>query len=196
MPFRGSVSHGCLRSYSSFFLSLFLVAALQAVMPAATPDRIVGKIDSSRMRRIGGNVHHLAQAKYDQGEADPGTPMNYMVMLLEPSPAQRGDLAQLLVDQQNPALPQYHKWLAPEVFGERFGLSHADLSKISAWLKGEGFSIDRQARGGNWIAFSGTAAQTSRTFHATIHRYSINGESHFANASDPQVPEALAGIVT
>jgi uncharacterized protein (TIGR03437 family) len=183
-----------MRSHSSFFLSLSLLAALPALMPAATPDRIVGKIDSSRMRRIAGSVHHLALAKYDQGEADPGTPMNYMVMLLESSPAQQADLAQLLADQQNPASPQYHKWLAPEVFGERFGLSHADLSKISAWLKGEGFSIDRQARGGNWIAFSGTAAQTSRTFHTTIHRYSVNGESHFANASDPQVPVALAGI--
>ena len=120
--------------------------------------------------------------------------MNYMVMLLQPSSAQQADLAQLLAAQQDPASPQYHKWLTPEAFGERFGLSQGDLAKISAWLKAEGFSIDRQSRGGNWIAFSGSADQTSRAFHTSIHRYSFNGELHFANASDPQVPEALAGI--
>ena len=101
-------------------------------------------IDSSRMRSVAGNVHRLAQAKYDRGEADPRTPMSYMVMLLQPSPAQQADLAQLVAAQQNPASPQYHKWLTPEVFGERFGLSQSDLAKISSWLKAEGFSIDRQ----------------------------------------------------
>jgi uncharacterized protein (TIGR03437 family) len=118
-----------------------------------------------------------------------------MVMLLQPSAAQQADLAQFLTAQQDPASPQYHKWLTPEAFGERFGLSQTDLGKISSWLKGEGFAIDRQARGGNWIAFSGSAADTSRAFHTSIHRYSVNGESHIANATDPQIPEALAEVV-
>jgi uncharacterized protein (TIGR03437 family) len=194
MPFRAPASRGFLRSHSFIFQLLGLLAASPAVALAATPDRIGGNIDSSRMRSVAGNVHRLAQAKYDRGEADPRTPMNYMVMLLQPSPAQQSDLAQLVAAQQDPASPQYHKWLTPEVFGERFGLSQGDLAKISAWLKAEGFSIDRQSRAGNWIAFSGSAAQTSRAFHTSIHRYSANGEMRFANATDPQVPEALAGI--
>jgi uncharacterized protein (TIGR03437 family) len=194
MPFRAPASRGFLRNHSFIFQLLCLLAALPAASPAATPDRIGGVIDSSRTRSVGGNIHRLAQAKYDRGEADPLTPMNYMVMLLQPSSAQQADLAQLVAAQQNPASSQYHKWLTPEAFGERFGLSQADLVKISSWLKAEGFSIDRQARGGNWIAFSGSAAQTSRAFHTSIHRYSVNGEWHFANTGDPQVPEALAGI--
>ncbi len=194
MPFRAPASRGFLRNHSFIFQLLGLLAVSGAVALAATPDRIGGVIDSSRMRSVAGNVHRLAQAKYDRGEADPQTPMNYMVMLLQPSSAQQADLAQLLAAQQDPASPQYHKWLTPEAFGERFGLSQSDLAKISAWLKAEGFSIDRQSRGGNWIAFSGSAGQTSRAFHTSIHRYSLSGESHFANASDPQVPESLAGI--
>jgi uncharacterized protein (TIGR03437 family) len=196
MSFHAPTSRDFLRNHSLIFRLLLLLAASPAVMPGAPTDRIAGTIDSSRTRRLAGNVHRLAQAKYDQGETDPRTPMNYMVMLLQPSAAQMTDLAQLVADQQNPASPQYHQWLAPEAFGDRFGLSHADMAKIAAWLKGQGFTIDRQARGGNWIAFSGTAAQTSRSFHTSIHRYSVNNESHFANAGDPEVPEALAGIAT
>lgn len=161
---------------------------------AATPDRITQPVDASRTRAIAGNVHHLAQPQYDQGAADPRTPMSYMVFLVKPSASQRGELQQLLSDQQNPGSPQYHKWLTPEAFGDRFGLSEGDISKVAGWLKSEGFAVDHQARGRNWIAFSGAAGQTARAFHTSIHRYVVDGETHYANAGEPSVPEALADV--
>ncbi len=196
MPIRAVGLRGLVRNPFVIIELLCLVASGPALVEAATPNRILGAIDSSRTRPIAGGVHRLAQAKYDQGETDPRMPMRYMAMLFQPSPAQQADLAQLVAEQQNPASPQYHKWLTPEAFGDRFGLSQGDLSKISSWLKSEGFTIERQARGGNWIAFSGNAGQTSRTFGVRIHRYAVDGETHFANAGVPQVPEALAGIVS
>ena len=33
------------------------------------------------------------------------------------------------------------------------------------------------------------------TFHTTIHRYNVDGEEHIANAGNPQIPAALAGVV-
>ena len=45
------------------------------------------------------------------------------------------------------------------------------------------------------IEFSGTAAQVQQAFHTEIHRYTVNGEDHWANASDPQIPAALAPVV-
>jgi len=36
----------------------------------------------------------------------------------------------MLADQQNPSSPQFHKWLTPEEYGDRFGLSAGDHSKI------------------------------------------------------------------
>jgi len=143
---------------------------------------------------VAGNVHHLAQPQYDQGAADPRTPMDYMVFLVKPSAAQQAELTQLLSDQQNPASPQYHRWLTPEAFGERFGLSEGDLAKVAGWLKSEGFAIDHQARGRNWIAFSGAAGQTARAFHTSIHRYVADGKTAYANAGEPSVPEALADV--
>ncbi|MGP8247418.1 MAG: protease pro-enzyme activation domain-containing protein [Bryobacteraceae bacterium] len=162
---------------------------------AATPDRITRPVDATRVRTIGSGVNHLAQPQYDRGAADPGTAMRYMVLMVKPSAAQQADLAQLLADQRNPASPRYHQWLTPEQFGDRFGLSTGDIAKVSAWLQAEGFSIEHQARGRNWIAFSGTAGEVSRAFHTPVHIFQVNGETHFANTADPAVPEVLAGVV-
>ncbi len=195
MPFKAASAQCFLRHLSANIGLFCLVASATGFAQAATPDRISGAVVSSRARSLAGSVHRFAQPKNDLGEADARMPMRYMTMLLQPSAAQQAELVQFLAEQQNPASPQYHQWLTPEAFGDRFGLSQGDLSKISSWLKSEGFTIDRQARGGNWIAFSGSAAQTAHAFHTSIHRYRVNGETHFANATEAQVPEALAGIV-
>jgi uncharacterized protein (TIGR03437 family) len=179
---------------------LFLLLGVVGCLAADTPDRVAGPVDAGRTVAIRGNVHHLAQAKYDQGAADPQTPLNDMVFLVKPSAAQQGDLQQLLASQQDRSSPAFHQWLTPEAFGDRFGLSAADFGKVSAWLQSAGFTIRHQARGRNWIAFSGTAGQTARAFHTSIHRYVINdgsvtdGDTHYANATEPSVPEALADV--
>jgi hypothetical protein len=153
------------RSFAAVWNRLAVAAVLLLILArfsaASTPDRITQPIDASRTRTVAGNVHHLAQPRYDQGTADPSTPMRYVVFLIKPSASQQAELKQLLSDQQNPSSPQYHKWLTPEAFGERFGLSEGDLGKVTGWLGSEGFAIDHSARGRNWIAFSGTAGQTA-----------------------------------
>jgi uncharacterized protein (TIGR03437 family) len=162
---------------------------------AAAPDRIVQPVDAGQVRTIPSGIHHLAQPQYDRGLADPATAMHYMVLMVKPSAAQQADLAQLLVDQQDGASPRYHQWLTPEQFGDRFGLSADDAAKVTAWLQSAGFSIGHQARGRNWIAFSGTTGQVTRALHTPVHRFEVNGETHFANTADPAVPVALADVV-
>ncbi len=45
------------------------------------------------------------------------------------------------------------------------------------------------------IDFSGTAGEIREAFHTEIHHLDVGGEQHFANMSDPQIPEALAPFV-
>ncbi len=172
-----------------------LPLAFATYASAAAPDRIVQPVNAGQVRTIPAGVHHLAQRQYDRGVADPATAMHYMVLMVKPSAAQQADLAQLLADQQDAASPRYHQWLTPEQFGDRFGLSAGDTAKVTAWLQSSGFSIEHQARGRNWIAFSGTAGQVTRALHTPVHRFEVNGETHFANTADPAVPLALADVV-
>src|SRR5216684_1288958 len=100
-------------------------------------------------------------------------------------------LRRLLDDQQDKASPNYHKWLTPTKFGKQFGPSDADLHTITRWLESHGFQVS-PTRGRTLIEFSGSASQVEEAFHTPIHKYVVSGEQHWANASDPQIPAALA----
>ncbi len=112
------------------------------------------------------------------------------------TPAQQQALDQLLKDQQDPASPQFHKWVTPEEIAERFGLSRADIGRVSSWLRSHGFRIGQVGRGREWIAFSGTAKQVSEAFHVEIRRYRVENKLHYANSGDPSIPAEFRDIVS
>src|SRR5580700_1780569 len=174
--------------------TLALIVLLGSAL-AAPPNRITRAVEPTQTSVVPGHLQRLAQPQFDRGAVDAGMPMEYMVLLVKPSAAQQGELDALLADQQNPSSPQFHKWLTPEAFGNRFGLSASDAVKVTNWLRSEGFTVNELARAWNWIAFSGTAGQVSKTLLTSFHRFQVDGETHFANISEPSVPEALAGVV-
>ena len=182
----------------SAFIGGHKIVWLLSLLPCALlaqPDRITAPIDARRTVVLKGNVHPMAQPRFDQGTAEPGFRVGYVTLMLKKTDAQQAALEQLLQQQQDPASPNYHDWLTPEQYAERFGLSQSDLDKISAWLQSEGFTVEYVARGRNWLSFSGTAGQVLATFHTQVHRYRVDGESHFAAAAEPWVPASLAPMV-
>lgn len=132
----------------------------------------------------------------DIGLADLALPVAFVTLQLQPSSAQREDLQHFLAAQQNPSSESFHRWLTPEQFGDRFGLSASDFAQTSAWLRLQGFHIESAARGRLWINFSGTAGQLQTAFGVRIHRYRLNGQIHYANANEPRIPAALNGLAS
>src|SRR5208283_1532961 len=177
---------------------LALGAILGAVSPAllAQPDRITARIDNSQSVVLTGRVHRLATAQNDAGPVDPSFQLPAITLTLKASAAQQTDLNQLLAAQQDATSPSYHQWLTPEQYGARFGVSAGDLAQIAAWLESQGFTVGYTARAHNWVSFSGTAQQVASAFHTQIHTYNVNGETHYANSTDPSIPDALAGLVS
>ena len=167
------------------------LAFLAAVLLPAAQDRVTAPVDRGRTAVLKGSLRPRTRAWRDLGPVDAALPLSYATLHLKPAPG----LEQFLAAQQNPASPQYHQWLTPDQFGERFGLSLADLASVTAWLRSEGFQIHDVARGRHWITFSGTAAQASHAFHTEIHRYLVDGRQHFANTGEPSVPAALEAVV-
>ena len=182
-----------------FAFWLLIVCALLVVVPAGAQDRpqsrITQAINGSRRITLAGNMHPMARAEFDRGTAPGDLPMQQMQLVLTRSAAQQADLERLLAAQQDPTSPDYHRWLTPEQFGQRFGASDDDVQEITSWLELNGFHVDRVANGRNLIEFTGSANQVDNAFHTQIHRYIVNGQSHWANASDPEIPAALAGVV-
>ncbi|HTS36064.1 MAG TPA: Ig-like domain repeat protein [Candidatus Solibacter sp.] len=177
--------------------SLTLAAGAQDATGAETQIRqplIRQPIDESQLTTLKGNTHPLARPEFDLGTASADLPTKRMLLVLTRSPEQEAELAKLLDDQQDKSSPNYHKWLTPEQFGKQFGPGDADLQTITAWLQSHGFEVG-STKGRTVLEFSGTAGQVQEAFHTSIHQYLVSGEQHWANASDPQIPTALAGAV-
>jgi subtilase family serine protease len=162
---------------------------------AAQSDRIAGTIDVSKRTPLAKSLHPKAQPQYDIGAVDPSMKLTYMTVLTTPSASQQKALDQLLAQQQDRSSSNYHKWLTPQQFAVRFGLSQNDLNKVTAWLTSEGLQILSIGGGRNSVSFSGTAAEVQRAFGTEIHNYRVNGEVHFANSTPLLVPTALNGVV-
>ncbi len=176
------------------FWKFLLPLLASTVCFAAQSDRIPGPIDSSQRVTLAGRIHYKALPQYDQGRVEPTFALDYVTMLFAPSASQSEALDVLLAGQQNPSSPNYHHWLTPEQFGARFGLAANDMQNVTAWLRSQGLRIVTVARGGQFVVFGGTAAQVENAFQMEIHRYNVDGESHFANATLPSIPAALSGI--
>jgi len=177
----------------AFFLTVSASLPLFAQNRAAL--RITQAIDDRETTVLRGNVHPQLQHAVDQGRMDGATQLHGVSLVFKRTPEQDAAVDKLLEEQQDPASPNYHKWLTPEQYAERFGLSQTDLDKVVAWLKSEGFTVDRVARGRTQLWFSGSVTQIERVFRTEMRHYELKGESHFAMAVEPSIPAAIAGVV-
>ncbi len=183
------------RSFQRFAL-LSLICGVATVNLFAQADRLRTAVDNRQRAALHGFVHPAAKAGNDAGAVADSFVLPAITIAFQPSTAQQSALDQLLTQQQDPSSPNFHHWLTPEQYADRFGVSTNDLSKVNAWLTAQGFQIGQTARGRNWVTFSGTAGQVKSAFQTEIHRYSVNGEAHYANSAEPSIPAALVGIIS
>jgi uncharacterized protein (TIGR03437 family) len=175
-----------------------LLLGFSITLPAlfAQQDRIAGAINPRNLVVLKGNSNPRARPEFDRGPVDASLHLDGITLNFKPTAAQQSALQELLQRQQDPASATYHQWLQPQQFADRFGLSAADLAKVAAWAESQGFRVDYQALTRTWIRISGSAAQVQSAFHVQLHRYEVDGETHFANASDPSIPAALEPLVS
>jgi subtilase family serine protease len=159
-------------------------------------NRIVQPIAAGKVSPLSGTVHPLAQPQYDQGPVASSMQLQGMTMNFNRSAAQQASLAALLTAQQSPSSSSYHQWVTAAQFGEQFGMSQQDLDQVTAWLQSQGFTVDKVAESRTSIRFSGTAGMAEQAFHTQVHKYIVNGETHFANATQISLPSAFASTVS
>ena len=158
---------------------------------SAQPRLIKGPIQDASRVRLTGNVHPMAKAENDLGPLDPSEVLPAVTLVLQQTPEQQADLDRLLAAQQDPASPDYHRWLTPEQYADRFGASTDDVAKIAAWLEQQNLHVTSVGRGRASVAFTGTVADVEKALQISFHRYSGNSRTHFANTAEPSLPAAL-----
>ncbi|HEU4414645.1 MAG TPA: protease pro-enzyme activation domain-containing protein, partial [Candidatus Angelobacter sp.] len=185
--------HTLSRGRTRLLLPALLLMIFSGMMSsAALAQRSINEADRVVKH---GNVHPLARPEFDRGSADLNLPMENMILSLSPRASAKADLDALLADLQNPKSPNFHHFLTPQEFGLRFGPTDQDVADAANWLKSHGFRIEEIANSKLWINFSGNVQQVERAFQTNIRQFEVNGQIHYANATDPSIPRAFSGLV-
>ncbi len=170
----------------------FFTANPQAVRRSPS---IIQAVDEGKLITLSGNTRREAAAENDRGRAADDFQLDHLLLQLKRSPETEAAVQRFLDSQQDPQSPDYHRWLTAAQFGERFGTVEQDLGIVTRWLGSHGFVVNQVHPNGMLIDFSGTAGQVRDAFRTEIHHLEVNGTSHIANMSDPQIPEVLAPVV-
>lgn len=172
---------GKLRGPRFFLLAIGLAVTIAAARPAMAGDAAT---------ILEGN--HPDEAAYIAGQtyAPPSAPLEmHLTMALR----NRAELTRLLADQQDPASPDYHRWLTPDEFTARFGPTDADLARVARWLKKKGFTVTSADASTREIMFTGSVAQAQTGFAVKIA--ATRDGRNYANTTDPAVPADLVPLI-
>ena len=164
-----------------FILMTVLALIVVAVRPAAAGDPVT---------ILAGNHPDEAAEVVGEAAASPSRPLAmYLTMALR----NRAELTRLLADQQNPASPQYHRWLTPDEFTARFGPTGADLARVARWLKKKGFTVRSADASTREVSFTAAVAQAESVFAVKIAASA--DRRLYSNTADPAVPADLAPLI-
>ena len=186
----------CLVALTALALSLGWTTAVSAQAAKPVPARVVGRVSDAQLTPLPGSAPFAALAQSDLGALADDTPLEDMILQLQPSQEQEKALAGLLAAQLDPQSAEYHHWLTPSEFGARFGVAAEDIGAVKAWLQSHGFTVESTPASGRAVVFSGTAGQLRSAFGTELHRYQMAGGVRIANNVNPVVPTALAPVVS
>jgi subtilase family serine protease len=175
--------------------ALLILIATAAIWGAAAEPRVTTPVDDARRVTLAGNTRPEIATAADLGTVPDDMPFAHILLQLQRAPAEERAAEAALAGLQNPASPDYHRWLGAAQFGARFGADPADLAAVEAWLAGQGMTVNSVSAGRMVIDFAGTAGQVAHAFRTEIHAYDVGGRHHIANNRDPSIPAALAPIV-
>ena len=115
---------------------LFLSICSMCLGQVSNQTRITRPIDATQRVRVRVSDHPLARPESDEGTLNPNVEMQVVSLYLTRSSTQEDSLHKLLVEQQDPGSPLYHKWLTPEPCADRFGIAPNVVAQIKNWLGG------------------------------------------------------------
>jgi pseudomonalisin len=156
---------------------LMVLAAVAPVASAAAAERVL----------VANVPRGLAQAQ--RVGVPPATErMRIGLALAHPHPDAEDALLRGLFDRSS---PDYHHFLTPARYAQRFGVPAATQRDVRAWLTDGGLRVEQVTGAGDYVLASGTVAAVEGLLKTTIGHYQIASERFDANDTPPSVPRAL-----
>ena len=156
---------------------------------------ITHRVENGDRVRLHGNVRPEATAANDLGVVSDSMPVRGMQIVLRRSDEQQAAADGLIRAQADPASPVYHHWLSNAEVAAQFGANPEDVAQVKSWLEGQGFTVTGTSLAEGVVQFDRTAGLVRIAFGTSLHSLMVNGQAHFANFSNPELPAALIAAV-
>lgn len=119
-------------------------------------------------------------------------PLHITVVLKGRNVAQ---LDALLSELDEPGSANYHRYLTPAEFKDRFGPTEAQVQAVVAHLRANGFRNITVSANNKLVSAEGNVDNTHRAFNVSLKRFNYRGKSVYGNDVAAQVPSELGGLV-
>jgi kumamolisin len=125
------------------------------------------------------------------GATDPKREISLSISMATASDA---EINRALAAIEDPKSPDYHHYLTPEEYAQRFGPSAAALASVAQSLQGAGLYVTLPTAGGSLVGAQGTVAQAESLFAVHLSDYrTASGDVYYAPDAAPRLPEQWKG---
>jgi len=182
-----------LASSTAFALACAVAhAQVQPAVGVAGNDLVKSALDVNDRVPLGGA---RARAAKNAQPVAGGIALKRLTITLRRPPERQAAFDALLQAQQDPASPDYQRWLTPAEIGARFGASQNDIDAVAGWLRSQGLAVDALSASRTRLRFSGDAAHVATAFGTSL-AWKVEGKRRrVATTELPSIPTALAGAV-
>ena len=187
--------------------AVVFAATAGAQLPASSSNSDVSGPKAGAVSRLNGDWHSgtrvvigsggpaRPEGTLTAGTAPAGAKLERVLLLLQPSAAQKQALDAQLANQQDPKSSEYHHWLSPAQFADLYASCASDIAAIVSWLQSEGFDVAPLPAGRGWIEFSGTLAQLEQAFDTRVSTVADPTGMRLALADSVSVPAAFGSLI-
>jgi subtilase family serine protease len=166
-----------IRRFSVFSLALVAVLTIVSVVSQAASQPFMTR--HTRIAVVNGEAHSLGRM--------PATPTMHfdVVLALRHAP----ELKNFLDSIYDPTSGNYHQYVTPKEFTERFGPSQEDWDAVVKFAQESGFKVIGGSRDAMDIQLRGTVAQVEKAFHVQmgIYQHPTENRTFFAPDREPSV---------
>lgn len=153
-------------------------------------------MEAQERKAVRGTAHWAVQKGTDLGAVPDEQLIEGITVHLRLSADKQQALEELIARQAVPGSADYQRWLTPEQFAARFAPDASVRETVAQWVEASGMKVRLRARGGLWLMAEGKAGQVGRAFGTRLRRYRVDGQEHFANATDLQLPAEVVDLVS
>ncbi|HET6726050.1 MAG TPA: S53 family peptidase [Gammaproteobacteria bacterium] len=165
---------------------------IQAAVAAAAGAFCAAAFAAPPSGRVAHNVPPIAAKSHKIGPHSATAVMNIAVGL---KLRNTDELQQFLQQVQDPSSAQYHHFLTPEEFTERFGPTQAEADAVVRFLTSHGIHVKGVSPNRLLVRARGQTSVIEHAFGIAINDYRHGNRHFFAPSADPVLPAAIVGGV-